>query len=152
MGFQPLARAAPGLTGNRPPWDPPRQEQLPNRPEFHPRARHSNQAHVQTPGHTVRPVRGTWAHNLYIMCGTCAGADMMIGRGTSLVLRDWGQTCLGAACEMPDNCCASVHRTMSSGTPLRSCLTSPPSTPPTWRRSGLAVSQVVGKWHVAAAE
>jgi hypothetical protein len=51
-------------------------------------------------------------------------------------------------------CCnyrTSGHRTTLAGTPLRSCLTSPPSMPPMKRRPGLSLSPAAGKRTPAAA-
>jgi hypothetical protein len=50
------------------------------------------------------------------------------------------------------SCHASRHQRTSLDTPSRSCLTSPPSTPPMRRRLGLSLVQATGKWSSTAAE
>jgi hypothetical protein len=62
-----------------------------------------------SPRHAARLVMGTWAHNPNAMCGTHARGDTATRRDTTVVLRDRGQRCPGAACATCNNHHPSRH-------------------------------------------
>jgi hypothetical protein len=95
------------------------------------------------PRHVVRPARGTWVHGMNTMHGTCAGVETVTRKDVAMVLRDWGQRHLGVVSVVRNNRRASGHQMTSSGTPLRNYSISPPSTPPTRRRSSHSLLQAV---------
>jgi hypothetical protein len=109
-----------------------------------PRARNGNVANALNPKLTDRIARGTWTCNLNAMRGTRVRANIATRRDITVTPRGQGRRHPEATCTMHSNRCPSRHRATFSGTPLRSCGTSPLSTPPAMRRLNFTLPQVVG--------
>jgi hypothetical protein len=95
---------------------------------------------------------GTHARSPNAMRGTHTRVNAATRRDTIMTLRGQGRRCPEMACVMPINHRPSSHQATFLGTPMRSCVVSPSSTPPVIRRSNFAQPQVARRQPRAAAK
>jgi hypothetical protein len=92
-----------------------------------------------------RLARATWVHSLNAACGTCTRASTAIKGDTAVTLMGQGQRSSNVVCPTCSNHCPSKHRMIFLGTPQRSYVVSPPTTPPAMTQPNFIRPHVVGR-------
>jgi hypothetical protein len=92
-----------------------------------------------------RLARAMWVHSLNAACRTCTRASTAIEGDTAVTLMGQGRRSSNAVCPTCSNHCPSKHRMIFLGTPPRSYVVSPPTTPPAMTRPNFIRPHAVGR-------